>query len=44
VRAAVAVDQPNSVRAARRMIDRSLPVDVDALADPGTDVRRLLHG
>jgi NADPH-dependent 2,4-dienoyl-CoA reductase/sulfur reductase-like enzyme len=44
VRATVAVDEPNSVRAARRMIDRSLPVDVDALADPGTDLRRLLRG
>jgi NADPH-dependent 2,4-dienoyl-CoA reductase/sulfur reductase-like enzyme len=44
VRAAVAVDEPNSVRAARRMIDRSLPVDPDALADPGTDLRRLLRG
>ncbi|HEY7222754.1 MAG TPA: FAD-dependent oxidoreductase [Micromonosporaceae bacterium] len=41
--AAVAVDQPNAVRAARRMIDRRLAVDPDALADPGTDLRALLR-
>lgn len=41
---AVAVDEPKAVRAARRMIDRGTAVDPDALADPTTDLRRLLRG
>ena len=41
---AVAVDDPKAVRAARRLIDRAIPVDPAALADPSTDLRRLLRG
>jgi hypothetical protein len=41
---AVAVDDSKAVRAARRLIDRAVPVDADALADPSTDLRRLLRG
>ncbi|MDV3220847.1 NAD(P)/FAD-dependent oxidoreductase [Intrasporangium sp.] len=41
---AVAVDDSKAVRAARRLIDRVVPVDADALADPTTDLRRLLRG
>nr|ACJ12464.1 CinA4 [Rhodococcus sp. T104] len=41
---AVAVDDSNAVRAARRMIDRSLVVDPQQLADPATDLRKLLRG
>ena len=41
---AVAVDDPRAVRAARRLIDRAIPVDPAALADPSTDLRRLLRG
>ncbi|MEI4271159.1 FAD-dependent oxidoreductase [Klenkia sp. LSe6-5] len=42
--AAAAVDDPTAVRAARRMVDRRLAVDPGALADPTTDLRRLLRG
>ena len=41
--AAASVDDPVSVRAARRMIDRGVAVDGGALADPGTDLRALLR-
>ncbi|MFF0818188.1 NAD(P)/FAD-dependent oxidoreductase [Rhodococcus sp. NPDC003318] len=41
---AVAVDDSNAVRAARRMIDRSLVVDPQRLADTATDLRKLLRG
>jgi NADPH-dependent 2,4-dienoyl-CoA reductase/sulfur reductase-like enzyme len=41
---AVAVDEPNAVRAARRLIDRSIVVDPHRLADPSVDLRKLLRG
>jgi len=41
---AVAVDDSNAVRAARRMIDRGTVVDPEKLADPQTDLRKLLRG
>ncbi|MFE3997837.1 NAD(P)/FAD-dependent oxidoreductase [Nocardioides sp. YIM B13467] len=41
---AVAVDDPNAVRAARRMIDRGVDVRASDLADPATDLRKLLRG
>ena len=41
---AVSVNDAAAVRAARRMIDRSIDVDPDGLADPGTDLRKLLRG
>ena len=41
---AVAVDDSNAVRAARRMIDRGTAVDPERLADTGTDLRKLLRG
>ncbi|MFI0452783.1 NAD(P)/FAD-dependent oxidoreductase [Actinomadura sp. 6N118] len=41
--AAAAVDDSAAVRAARRMIDRGVPADADALADPTTDLRALLR-
>lgn len=40
---AVAVDDPNAVRAARRMIDRGVDVRASDLADPATDLRKLLR-
>ncbi|HKX67678.1 MAG TPA: oxidoreductase C-terminal domain-containing protein, partial [Intrasporangium sp.] len=40
---AVAVDDSKAVRAARRLIDRAIPVDPEAVADPSTDLRRLLR-
>ena len=42
--AAVAVNDSMSVRAARRMIDRGITVPADRLADPMTDLRKLLRG
>lgn len=39
---AVSLDRPLDIRAAQRMIDRGLPVEVARLADEGTDLRRLL--
>ncbi|EOM78549.1 ferredoxin reductase [Rhodococcus rhodnii] len=42
--AAVAVDDSNAVRAARRMIDRAIAVDPHKVADPATDLRKLLRG
>ncbi|MFF2110085.1 NAD(P)/FAD-dependent oxidoreductase [Rhodococcus koreensis] len=41
---AVAVDDSNAVRAARRMIDRAVVVDPVRLADRSTDLRKLLRG
>ncbi|MGH3352134.1 MAG: NAD(P)/FAD-dependent oxidoreductase [Nocardioides sp.] len=41
---AVSVDDPNAVRAARRMIDRAVGVRAVDLADPSTDLRKLLRG
>lgn len=40
---AVAVDDSNAVRAARRLIDRRIAVDPDHLADTATPLRRLLR-
>ncbi|HJQ45107.1 MAG TPA: FAD-dependent oxidoreductase [Amycolatopsis sp.] len=42
--AAVAVNDPLSARAARRLIDRAVDVEPDRLADPATDLRKLLRG
>ncbi|WP_158839943.1 NAD(P)/FAD-dependent oxidoreductase [Saccharothrix deserti] len=41
---AVAVDDSTAVRAARRMIDRTLAVDPGRLADTAVDLRKLLRG
>ncbi|MEV0341848.1 oxidoreductase C-terminal domain-containing protein [Nocardia sp. NPDC050713] len=41
---AVAVGDSGAVRAARRMIDRGISVERDRLADPTTDLRKLLRG
>lgn len=41
---AVTVDDSNAVRAARRLIDRAVPVDAERLGDPTTDLRKLLRG
>lgn len=41
---AVAVDDSQAVRAARRLIDRGISVSADRLADPATDLRKLLRG
>jgi NADPH-dependent 2,4-dienoyl-CoA reductase/sulfur reductase-like enzyme len=41
---AVAVNEPNAARAARRLIDRRIPVEASQLADVSTDLRRLLRG
>lgn len=41
---AVAVDDPNAVRAARRLIDRGISVDADQLTDTTVDLRALLKG
>lgn len=40
--AAVSVDDSTGVRAARRIIDRGIPVDPDELGDSTTDLRKLL--
>lgn len=42
--AVVAVDQPTTVKAGRRMIDRGAAPAADQLADPGVDLRKLLRG
>ncbi|WP_300679694.1 FAD-dependent oxidoreductase [Nocardioides sp.] len=39
-----AVDDPNAVRAARRLIDRGTAVDPAQLADPNANLRALLRG
>ncbi|GGR44206.1 NADPH-dependent 2,4-dienoyl-CoA reductase/sulfur reductase-like enzyme [Nocardioides luteus] len=41
---AVAVDDPNAVRAARRMIDRGVAVCGSDLGDPGVSLRKMLRG
>ncbi|MFI7135577.1 NAD(P)/FAD-dependent oxidoreductase [Nonomuraea sp. NPDC050153] len=41
--AAAAVDDPNAVRAARRMIDRRIPADPGRLSDPSVNLRTLLR-
>jgi len=41
---AVAVNEPNAARAARRLIDRRIPVDASRLVEPRTDLRQLLRG
>lgn len=41
---AVAVNDPTAARAARRMIDRAVAADPGRLADPATDLRKLLRG
>lgn len=40
---AVAVDDPNATRAARRLIDRAIAVEPEELGDPMTDLRKLLR-
>ncbi|MGW3287228.1 NAD(P)/FAD-dependent oxidoreductase [Streptomyces sp. NPDC001002] len=42
--AAAGVDDPTAVRAARRMIDRRIPVEPARLADPTVNIRALLRG
>jgi NADPH-dependent 2,4-dienoyl-CoA reductase/sulfur reductase-like enzyme len=44
VTGAVAVDDPLAARAARRLVDRGVPVGLDVLQDPATDLRRLARG
>jgi NADPH-dependent 2,4-dienoyl-CoA reductase/sulfur reductase-like enzyme len=41
--AAAAIDRSRDLKAAQRIIDRSVPVDPVQLADPGTDLRTLLR-
>ena len=41
---AVTVDDPRTARAARRLVDRRVQVEVAVLADPTTDLRSLLRG
>ncbi|WP_432975955.1 NAD(P)/FAD-dependent oxidoreductase [Dactylosporangium sp. CA-233914] len=41
---AVAIDDSQALRAARRLIDRAVAVDPARLADTGTDLRKLLRG
>jgi len=40
--AAASVDDPMTVRAARRLIDHAVPVNADQLKDPGVQLRSLL--
>jgi hypothetical protein len=40
--AAVSINSPNVVRAARRLIERSVPVSASDLADPTIDMRKLM--
>jgi NADPH-dependent 2,4-dienoyl-CoA reductase/sulfur reductase-like enzyme len=40
----VAVDEPKAIAAGRRLVDRGVPVDPVKLADPTTDLRKLLRG
>lgn len=44
LRGAASVDDPMAVRAARRLIDRGVPVDPERLADPDVPLRSLLQG
>lgn len=41
---AVSLDRPLDIRAAQRLIDRDVPVEVGRLADERTDLRKLLAG
>jgi len=41
---AVSVDDPRTARAVRRLVDRRVVVDPDALVDPASDLRALLRG
>lgn len=41
---AVCVNDPTAARAARRLIDRGIDVDREALGDPKTDLRKLVRG
>lgn len=41
---AASVDDPRTARAVRRLVDRRVVVDPDALADPASDLRALLRG
>jgi 3-phenylpropionate/trans-cinnamate dioxygenase ferredoxin reductase component len=41
---AVSVGDSTAVRAARRLIDRGIPVDPAQLIDPTTDLRKLVRG
>lgn len=43
VLAAASVNDPHAVRAARRMIDRRVPIDAERLADPAVNLRVLLR-
>lgn len=42
--AAASVDDPNAVRAARRLIERRKPADAGRLSDPSVNLRTLLRG
>lgn len=44
VEGAGSVDDPNEVRAARRLIERAIPVSPQRLTDPGSDLRALVRG
>ena len=44
MRGAASVDDPMAVKAARRIIDRAIRVDPEALADPAVPVRSLARG
>ena len=44
MRGAASVDDPMAVKAARRIIDRAILVDPEALADPAVPVRSLARG
>ncbi len=41
---AASIDDPMTIRAARRLIDRRIPVDPSALADPTVSLRQMLRG
>lgn len=41
---AAAIDDSLAIRAARRLIDRAIPVNADDLADPAVDLRTLVRG
>ena len=41
---AASVDDPTTIRAARRLIDRRTPVEASSLEDPNTDLRKMLRG
>ncbi|MBO4256358.1 NAD(P)/FAD-dependent oxidoreductase [Streptomyces griseorubiginosus] len=42
--ATAAIDRPRDIKAARRLIDRAIPVDPAQLADENADLRKLLKG